>query len=692
MAGNQGPTIVGGARLSVLYGLTIFVSAILLFQVQPIIAKIIVPWFGGSAAIWTTCLLFFQLVLLLGYIYAYWTVNRLHARMQKIVHVCLIAGALAALPILPSDSWKPLGPEWPTFHILVLLSATVGLPYFLLSTTSPLLQAWYGQTWQGAKPYRFFAISNAASLLALVTYPVFVEPNFSAGHQATGWSIGFAGFAALCATLALHKTETITSQAAETEEFKPSRMDQFFWVALSATSSTLLLAVTNHLSQNVAAVPFLWILPLSLYLLSFILCFAARSFYNRGIFLRMLALALAAMAYALPSQYSGGPLFVVLPLYSLGLFICCMVCHGELAELKPPPPQYLTAFYLSVSLGGAIGGIFVCLIAPHVFPGFFELPIGLGCCAVLVAILLRRDPSTIFYKHQSRAAWLVLIFFVGFYLAGLVMQILNNIGNVDLMVRNFYGCLTIINEHTSIPENATRRLGNGIIEHGRQFLAPDRRRQPTTYYGSESGLGLAMRIAEGRHELHIGVVGLGAGTVAVYGRPGDLYSFYEINPLVIQLAHTQFSFLSDSPAKIEIVPGDARLSLERQPKQDFDMLVVDAFSGDAIPIHLLTQEAFVLYFRHLKPDGVIALHVSNRYLDLKPVIQRVAESLGKRAGFVRNAADAHNYVYKSDWMLVSDRQEFFDDPEIRKALVPLPAMPQARVWTDDYSSLFGALK
>lgn len=679
------------SALSVLYGLTIFVSAFLLFQVQPIIAKIIVPWFGGAAAIWTTCLLFFQVVLLLGYLYAYWIVNRLRLKAQFVLHLSMLVLGVSVLPILPSDTWKPSSPEWPTLHILLLLTATVGLPYFLLSATSPLLQAWYGQIMKTGKPYRLFAVSNAASMLALLTYPVLVEPFFSTRHQAMVWSWAFAVFFALCAALAICNRNTDASLETRNQDPRPSRTDRFFWVALSATSSILLLAVTNHLTQNVAAVPFLWILPLSLYLLSFIPCFEGRGWYKRNLILRLLAVALAAMAYALPSQYSGGPLLEVFPIYLVGLFICCMVCHGELAELKPPA-EYLTSFYLRISLGGAIGGIFVCLIAPHMLPGFFELPIGLGCCAILVTILLRRDPSTIFYKRQSRAAWLALVFSLGFYLAGLGVEILNTLGGADVMVRNFYGCLTIINVPTLNPENATRRLGNGIIEHGRQFLAPDRRRQPTTYYSPNSGLGLALRVEGEQNKLHVGVIGLGAGTIATYGRQGDLYTFYEINPLVIQLAQTQFSFLSDSPAKIEIIPGDARLSLERQPKQNFDVLAVDAFSGDAIPVHLLTQEAFVLYFRHLKPDGVLALHVSNRYLDLMPVARRVAESLGKKAGYVHNQADAHNYIYKSDWMLVSGREEFFNDPEIRRALMPLPTMPRTRPWTDDYSSLFGALK
>jgi hypothetical protein len=685
------PEINQGATIPVLYGLTIFASAFLLFQVQPIIAKIIVPWFGGSSAIWTTCLLFFQLVLLLGYLYAYWVIDFLRPKVQTAIHLCLLALGILVLPILPKDTWKPSGPEWPTFHILLLLTATVGLPYFLLSATSPLLQAWYGQIRKRGNPYRLFAVSNAASMLALLTYPVLVEPVFPTRHQAMGWSLAFAGFAALCATLAAAKKNVGVLRESHDQTPRSNRTDLFLWVALSATSSTLLLAITNHLAQNLAAFPFLWILPLSLYLLSFILCFEGKSWYQRGLFLWLLVVALSAMAYALPGQYSGGPLAIVISLYSVGLFVCCMVCHGELALLKPPA-EHLTSFYLMISVGGALGGIFVCLIAPHVFRGYFELPVGLGCCAVLVTMVLRRDPSTVFHKGQSRRAWLVLVFFIGIFLAVLGGEIGISVVDADLMVRNFYGCLKVVDEDASNPQKATRKLGNGPIEHGRQFLSPGRRRQPTTYFGPDSGLGLTMRVLAAQNKLHVGVIGLGAGTIAAYGRPGDLYTFYEINPSVIELARTQFYFLKDSPAKIEIVPGDARLSLERQPTQDFDVLAVDAFSGDAIPVHLLTREAFILYFHHLKPCGVLAVHISNRYLDLRPVVQRAAESLGKKVAYIHNEPDKDNAVSASDWMLVSGQGDFFSKPEIQKACTPLPAITHLRLWTDDYTSLFGVLK
>lgn len=684
------PTQRGAARVA-LYAITILLSAFLLFLVQPMIAKIIVPWFGGSSAVWITCLLFFQVGLLLGYFYAFWIINRLPVRGQKILHLSLLGLGILVLPILPSSYWKPPGPEWPTFHILALLACTVGLPYVLLSTTSPLLQAWYGQDSTGSNPYRLFALSNAASMLALLAYPVMVEPEFSTRHQAYGWSAAFAVFAVLCGALAWTRREGYARKVAVTSTPAPTRGEKFLWVAISATSSILLLAVTNYLTQNVAAIPFLWVLPLFLYLLSFVLCFEGRNWYWRSLYLRLLPVALGGMAYSLPGQFSGGPLLVIIPLYAGGLFVCCMVCHGELALLKPAP-DHLTTFYLMVALGGALGGIFVCLIAPHVFPGFFEFPIGMGLCTVLIAYVLVHDPSTIFYKYGSRAARLALFFFVGFYLMGLVVVVLDDLGSSAVMVRNFYGSLTVVYSGTSDPHRETCKLGNGIVEHGREFVLPSRRDDLTTYYGHTSGVGLAEAAEQERRNLHVGVIGLGAGTMAAYGRKGDVYTFYEINPLDIQLAKTRFFFLSDSKARIEIVPGDARLSLERQPPQNFDLLVVDAFSGDAIPIHLLTREAFELYFRHMNPEGIIAVHISNRYLDLKPVVQGVAESLGKMTVYIQNEPDPENDIYKSEWMLVSGWKDFFKRPDVRAALTPLPSKSHVRLWTDDYSSVFGIMK
>jgi SAM-dependent methyltransferase len=730
---NEGSGAASGSgradAAGILYGVAVFASAFLLFQVQPLIAKIILPWFGGSSSVWTTCLLFFQVVLLLGYLYAHWLTRWFRPRAQTRIHLVLLALGILVLPILPKDAWKPSGAGSPALHILLLLGATVGLPYFLLSTSSPLLQAWYAAGRLGAKPYRLFALSNAGSMLALVTYPVLVEPFLATRHQAIGWSLGFAGFAALGAIVALRsggeaaqwpekrrgppfdrlravsEVERQERQPAPQSGYgapgwfalptdpqpQPSRRDQALWVALTACSSTLLLAVTSHLSQDVAAIPFLWILPLSLYLLSFILCFEGRGWYHRGLFLRLFAVAVGGMAYALSSESAHLPLALLISLYSAGLFLCCMVCHGELAKLKPAP-QYLTSFYLMCSLGGALGGVFAGLLAPHLFSGYFELPIGLGSCAVLVLIVLHGDPSSMFYKARWRPAWLVLVLLTAILIGDLALEVRDSSADADVAVRNFYGTLQVIDDDESDPEQAIRKLMNGTIMHGEEFLDPSRRRQPTSYYGPNSGVGLALRVAGRQGTLRVGVIGLGAGTLAAYGRRGDRYIFYEINPLVIKLANTEFYFLKDSEASIEIVLGDARLSLERQPRQDFDVLVVDAFSGDAIPVHLLTREAFLLYSRQLKSGGVLAVHVSNRYLDLRPVVQHVTESLGEQAIAIDNGKDEQQAISRATWILVSRRPQFFAEPEIKKAGTRLPVRPNLRLWTDDYSSLLGLVK
>ena len=687
-----------------LYALTIFASAFLLFQVQPLIAKLILPWFGGAAAVWTTCLLFFQVMLLLGYLYAHGLIRYFGARQQTRLHLTLLAASLLSLPILPSPAWKPAGPGEPVLRVLLLLSVTVGAPYFLLASTSPLFQAWYAREHTMADPYRFYALSNAGSLLALLSYPVLVEPAFSTHAQAEGWSVAYAAACIAGAGVALlRRPALVVELPAHTAAAIPGAV-RWLWLALPACGTVLLLAVTNHLAQNVAAVPLLWIIPLSLYLLSFVLCFEGRGWYRRNLFLRLLAVMLGAMAYALQSALASLSLIVLIPLFCLGLFVACMVCHGELARLKPHPSQ-LTSFYLTVSLGGALGGVFVAVIAPHLFSGYFELHVALGACAILVLVALHRDPESPFYRARWQPAWLVVVGIAVLLNFGLLVSIRGQVAEARVMVRNFYGVLREVDIEgpqasasqagTANPAEAQlarRQLLNGTIQHGLEFLAPDRQCLPTAYYGPHSGAGLAISVAAERGPLRVGVIGLGVGTLATYGRPGDHYTFYEINSQVIELAKRDFYFLRDSAAQIEIVPGDARLSLEREAPQSFDVLAVDAFSGDAIPVHLLTREAFELYFHHLKPGGVLAVHISNSYLNLRPVVARAAAWLRKPTILIVNEDDQANGIYRSSWVLIAEDPDFFAAPEIKSAARPLPIETQVRLWTDDYSDLFGVLK
>jgi MFS family permease len=456
-----------------LYALTILVSAFLLFQVQPIIARTILPWFGGSSAVWTACLLFFQTVLLLGYLYAHWLYRRLTPRLQALAHILLLVASVAALPISPAASWKPTASEDPTFQILLLLAATVGLPYFLLSTTGPLLQAWYSRQFKGAVPYRLYALSNAGSMFALVSYPVLFEPLLGTRSQAVSWSWAYGAFILLCGITAFSVRNAYSAPVAEdTDAERPSKSTYLFWIGLPACASVLLLAITNYLSQNIAAIPFLWILPLSLYLLSFILCFEGTRWYRRNVFLGLFAVAGAGLAYALGPDSQNGAIKVMIPFFAACLFIFCMVCHGELVRLKPHPSR-LTTFYVMIALGGALGGVFVAIVAPRMFSGFYELPLGLAACMVLVFMVLRADPQSGLAGPWLRPAPLgaaVLTLAIAGYTGFLIQQ---RGRDVRVLVRNFYGGLKVVDATADDDDSQPiRRLTHGTITHGEQYLDP----------------------------------------------------------------------------------------------------------------------------------------------------------------------------------------------------------------------------
>jgi hypothetical protein len=687
-----------------LYACTIFISAFLLFEVQPMIGKIILPWFGGSAAVWSTCLLFFQASLLAGYLYAHCSTRYLKPRQQAILHVLLMAASLALLPILPSPDWKPSQPGDPSGRILLLLAATIGLPYILLSTTSPLLQAWFVMAKPGAIPYRLFALSNIGSLLALCSFPVLVEPLFTTRVQAVGWSSLYAVFVVLCALVAwktwrsANDLQPIPSRGREeavVQAAKPPDLSlQVLWAALAACASALLLEITNHLSQNVAPIPFLWVVPLGIYLLSFIICFERERAYQRAVFLPLLALSLGPAAYAL--YYNMGNLNIKwsIPTFAVALFACCMVCHGELARLKPAP-RYLTNFYLMVSLGGALGGLFVAVGAPRLFHTFVELPLTLVACCTLATTVLWAWPGEWRFKQAlttARIAMLVATIALAGYLG--YRKHLDD-QRYELSVRNFYGALRVYDTPDTPDQTGVRELNHGTINHGTQILEAAKRRTPTSYYGPSSGVGRAIRYLDDKGPVRIGVIGLGAGVTAAYCRPGDFFHFYEINPLDLDIASNWFTFLKDCRADHDVLLGDARLTLERQPSQQFDLIAVDAFSSDAIPVHLLTREAFVLYFRHLRPNGILAVHVSNRYLDLVPVVSRNAQEISKAALQIDDDGEGYDYLTSSDWVLVTSdpaiamfTDRLFQAEKITRARV----RPNLRPWTDDYSNLFQILK
>jgi hypothetical protein len=667
-----------------LYAATIFSSAFLLFLVQPVIAKQILPWFGGAASVWAICLVFFQSVLLLGYAYADWTMRRLASRRQAWTHLALLALSLATLPIIPDARWKPDPGVEPTLPILALLAATIGLPYFLLSTTSPLVQAWFWQRYRHAAPYRLFALSNFASLLALLSYPVIIEPVLPLAVQSISWSAAYVAFAVLCAATALSSTRAASGVPAAGEDaggpiVAPKAGELALWVALSAMGSCLLLAVTNHLTQNIASIPFLWVAPLSIYLVTFILCFDHPRWYRRDVFLPATAVFLPAMAWFTDSL----ALYKAAPLYAAGLFACCMFCHGELTRLKPAP-RHLTTFYLMVSLGGAAGSLLVGIAAPNLLSGYFELGIALVACALLLAL-----------RSFSIRWWVASGSVVVVVATATLVAVHARTYRADtrVMVRNFYGVVRTRDFPRPVP---FRAMYHGAINHGGQLLDRDLRNEPSSYFGRDSGYGRTFASLP-ETPRRIGVIGLGAGAIAAYSRPGDVFRFYEIDPQVVTVARTEFSFLTDSPARVETVLGDGRLSLEREADQRFDLLAIDAFSGDSIPMHLLTREAMATYVRHVKPEGAIVFQATNRYVDIAPVVERLAALFGMTAVLVSDLPenggdDAGYWLSGTDQIIVTRNPALLGAAPIASVAQPVPRRPGFTVWTDDFYNLLRVLK
>ena len=667
-----------------IYAVTIFLSSFLLFLVQPLIARLILPWFGGSAAVWTTCMLFFQVLLLAGYAYAHVLEKKLPGgRLQPVIHCVLLAAAVALLPILPSEAWKPAGEDEPISRILLLLGATVGLPYFLVASTSPLLQAWFARARPGENPYRLFAVSNLASLVALAGYPFVVEPFLAAGQQVRAWSWLFAAFAVLCALVAW-RTPQRAVQETQDDDGRLRRSPVILWLALSATGSVLLLAVTNHLTQNVAAVPLLWLAPLTLYLASFIIAFEGRNWYRPEILWPLVLAWLAGMAWLLADTDFHFNLPVQLGIFLPGLFLACLFCHGELYRMRPLP-RHLTAFYLIVSAGGALGGLLVAVIAPLAFNAYYELGIGLVVLGLLAALRFAA-----LGRLQGLASLAVLLGAT----AAAAYDGLRYHEDVRLSERGFYGVLRVKEYGAPGEPGHLRRLVHGAIMHGEQYMDDARRDLLTTYYTETSGIAAAIE-SRARKPLRIGVIGLGTGTLAAYGRRGDVYRFYDIDPRVMDIARNEFTYLADSRAQIELALGDARLTLEREAPQGFDVLAVDAFSSDAIPVHLITREALGVYLKHVRQDGIVAFHVSNRFLDLIPVVARLAKEHAAHAVLVSDDAEdeGDSLRSRSDWVLVSrDPAALKRRTIVEAGAQPAEDRPEWRTWTDDYSNLIQILQ
>jgi MFS family permease len=710
-----------------LFAISIFLSAFLLFQIQPMIGKFILPWFGGTPAVWSTVMLFFQILLTGGYAYAYWLIERVQPRHQFIVHTSLIAFAFLSLimlstvwesPVTPDAGWKPQNIRSPVFDIFKLLAISVGLSYFILAANGPLMQAWFSRMFPERTYARLYALSNLGSLLGLLAYPILIEPSLPLRWQGWAWALGFFLFGWIAIQIASQSrgaseraqpewdpARSIESQTAGVVEARSSLALKALWILLSATASLFLLSVTNQITQEVAVIPFLWVLPLALYLLSFILTFSGERGYHRKLFIVLFTLSVVFTLYVMLHATSTHIYWQILA-YCLLLFSACMICHGELYLLRPPAHS-LTTFYLMVSIGGAFGGIFVSLIAPVIFNGYWEFFVGLGTTIAITLTILRSERSRDAHKNvrspsstdhlTSRARFI----FTTFCLVTLMLAGISTFFSGALYSeRNFYG---VIRVNELFPDGSTHRayeMSHGITVHGLQFVEPELHDQPTTYYVPESGAGLAI-LNHPRYgqKMRVGLLGLGVGTLVTYAQPGDEYRLYEINPAVTELAAGKggyFSFLRDSPAKITMVLGDARISLERELEegslQNFDVLVLDTFSSDSIPVHLVTKEAFALYLAHLAPDGIIAAHITNLHLDLQPVFWQLAQHYGLTMMRINYEGDS-NGGFASHWILLSRDPALLENSVIRKHSIDLDDYStQLQLWTDDYSNLFQILK
>ncbi|MFN0169503.1 MAG: spermidine synthase [Bryobacteraceae bacterium] len=636
-----------------LFGATIFLSSTLVFLVQPMVAKAMLPRFGGAAGVWTTSMLFFQTVLLLGYLYAY-GLSRLRPRLQMVIHTALLVASLPFLPV----SLKPGFESTPVLQILTALSASVGLPYFLLTTTSPLLQSWYAASGAGTLPYRLFAVSNAASLAGLLAYPFLIEPNSALSGQLGGWSAAFALFVVVGVGVAVF-SGLRAAVASTTRLGLPEGWG--WWLVLAATPAALWLATANQMSQTLAPIPLLWIVPLSIYLLSLVLAFDREQWYRPRVFRWLLPLAALALGQALQQYGWSRKLIWGALLFNGALLVCCWFCHAEMARRKPSA-EHLTSFYVVVAAGGALGALFVSMLAPLVFSDYLEFQVGVIACLLLAVGLLYGYGSL---RHMVRLGIVAMATFVALSYVR---------GDGKFRGRNFYGVLEV--EDLGAGEGAHRVIYHGSIRHGVQFLSPKLSRLPTSYYGLNSGAGRELAaIPPGNRR--IGVIGLGAGTLATYARRGDTFRFYDINPMVADLARTRFRYLAECEGTVEVVIEDARLALAREAPQQYDLLAVDAFSGDAVPVHLLTREAFALYVSHLKPGGVLAVHVSSKYLDLVPVVLRLGAAVGREARVVANAPEPLQLVNAATWVVMKRS---------------IPPRVDPRLWTDQVNNLLEVLK
>jgi len=676
---------LGMTRSRLVFGVAVFLGSFLLFLVEPIAAKQLLPILGGSAAVWITCLVFFQTALLCAYLYAHWLSRSSRWNMHSML---LLLAAAAAIMCAVRSYGVGIGAEHPIATVFVALSEWIGLPFLMLGATSPLLQVWWARIEASEVPYRLFALSNLASLLALALYPSLIEPHFTLQMQRIGWAFGFAVFAILSIALTW-KTRSAPAASGQINVEEATSLPRsplshkILWVLLPMGAAMQLSAVTSYLTANIAAIPLLWILPLAVYLITIILAFQFPHLLPRGLVTRLLIVMLGGLAYMLSKTDVSIPMRIGILFFLIEVFVSCYFCHSEAVVLRPKRTSESTLFYLLFAAGGALGSFLIGIASPLVFRFNYDLALTFLVTALLAFIVTWNE------GWSQRMLWAV---------ASIMMAVLVSWVHIASQretiaaVRNFYGTLRVKQNH-GYPGSVMRTLTNGTIQHGTQYFGTEQlRRTPTTYYAEDSGVGLAIRFCCQGRPRRIGVIGLGAGTLAAYGKPGDTIRFYEINPAVAPIAQNVFTYIRDSGARVEIVEGDGRLSLVHEEPQRFDVLVVDAFSGDAIPLHLLTTQAVALYRKHLARGGVLAFHISNQHVDLEPPIALLAKAAGMEAVRVSSGPKDEIGEFGATWMLLTDDAAFLARPEVAAHAHAAAEKPGLKVWTDDYSSLLPVLR
>lgn len=684
--------------IKLLFAATMGLAGFLLFQVQPMLAKYILPWFGGAATTWIVCMLFFQMALLAGYAYAYALTRPMTVARQALAQIALLVLVLLLLPITPADSWKPADASDPTWRIVALLAVTVGGPYLVLATTSPLITRWFASLDPKANPSQLFAVSNFGSFLGLLSYPFAFEGMMSTTMQTKVWSIAFVLYAALfaaCARITWRARKSVIDESASMNGNEPLASTRIMrWVGLSALASILLLATTNQITQWSAVIPFLWIAPLALYLLSFVLAFGRQQGgdvrWYAFAFLILAAIVLAAGRPDTPTRFAFDFL-----LHIAALFAGCMVCHVAVVRLQPQPSQ-LPAFYLALSVGGAIGGLLVALAAPLVFSDYREFPLALAATALLSAAILWRE------RFASSRHWLApagVLAAIAFVVGGgaMLRREIGAAGDIVDRARNFYGVVTVLRDQMDEPDEASLVMRQAGVDQGSQYFKPERRMEPACAFNEDSGLGKALRDnarrrADPNTPLKIGVVGLGAGMVAGLGKAGDVMRYYELNPAVLDLVNRHFTFVRDGKAKTDIVLGDGRLSLERELKangpQKFDVLVINAFRGASPPMHLMTTEAFDAYLAHLAPDGILAVNFELDTFEIAPLHRGLAQHFNIGVRWLETSDSEESCDDGVSWALYTRDNAFWNVPEIRASISPWRDKSDSTLlWTDASSNL-----